>query len=68
MSTEKLDPRNYCGGKVPDYGGDGYSDWRGDYDPKEREAAESYAKKLIESAPDYIKQAIADREQAAQPD
>ena len=67
MNTPKLDPKNYCGGNVPKYGGDGYSDFRSDYDPEEKKRNEEYAKELIESAPDYIKQAIAESQKQAQP-
>lgn len=67
MKSEKLDPRNYCGGVAPDYGGDGYSDWRGDYDKSAKDGADEYAEKLSANAPDYIKQAMAEQQSQQQP-
>lgn len=63
MSTNKLDPKNFCGGKVPEFG-DGYSDFRSDYDPIAKKRNENHTKELLSSAPDYIKQAIAEHQQA----
>lgn len=63
MSTNKLDSKNYCGGKVPEFG-DGYSDFRSDYDPEAKKRNEEHSKELLSSAPDYIKQAIAENQLA----
>lgn len=58
-SGDVLDRRNYCGWKAPEFG-DGYSDSRSDYDfsPEYLAQQERARKQMLESAPDYIKQAI----------
>lgn len=63
MSTDKLDPKNYCGGKVPEFG-DGYSDFRSDYAPIAKKRNEDHTAELLCSAPDYIKEAIAEHQEA----
>jgi hypothetical protein len=67
-SGDVLDRRNY-GGKAPEWG-DGYYTSRHDYDfsPEYLAQQEANYHAALESAPDYIKQAIADREQQLQAD
>jgi hypothetical protein len=57
MSDIKLDPKNYCGGKCPE-SGDGYSDY--EISPKRKMQREVNFKAMMESAPDHIKQAMAE--------
>jgi len=66
-SGDVLDRRNYCGWKAPNFG-DGYSDFRSDYDISPEYLAEQEAnyQAMLESAPDHIKQAIAERKQQLQ--
>ena len=51
QTGDVLDRRNYCGWKAPLFG-DGYSDSRSDYDYQA----------MLESAPDHIKQALAEQQ------
>lgn len=64
MNTSKLDPKNYCGGKAPVHGGDGYGDFRGDHDasPEYLKEKEGRFNDMMESAPDHIKREIAERQ------
>lgn len=66
-SGDVLDRRNYGGWKAPEYG-DGYYDSRSDYDfpPEYLAQQEALHQAMLESAPDFIKQAIAEREQQLQ--
>lgn len=69
MSGKELDPKNYCGGKAPEYGGDGYSEFRSDCDTSPEYLKEKQAKlqDAQDLAPDYIKQAIAESQKQARP-
>lgn len=64
MINEKLDPKNYCGGVAPVGGGDGYSDFRSDYDfsPEYLAQKEAHLQAMLDAAPDYIKREIAERQ------
>ena len=63
QTGDVLDRRNYCGWKAPEFG-DGYSDSRSDYDtsPEYLKQQEDNYQAMLESAPDHIKQALAEQQ------